>query len=71
MADSRIVAGDKIIVVDMENNAGLSYSNDPTAPYSGDMYDDLHPNVSGYEKMATTWFDDGLFKILPVAECGS
>ena len=70
MADSRIAAGDKIIVVDMENSAGLSYIEDPTAPYSGDMYDDLHPNVSGYEKMAATWFADGLVIILPVAEAG-
>ncbi len=68
-ADARIAAGDKIIVVNMENK--LIYSIDQTDPYSsGDMWDELHPNVSGYDKMATAWFDDGLFLILPVADAG-
>ena len=68
LADTRIAAGDKIIVVNMENK--LVYSIDQTAPYIGDMWDALHPNASGYDKMATTWFDDGLFLILPVADAG-
>ncbi len=68
LADTRITAGDKIVVVNMENK--LIYSIDQIAPYSGDMWDELHPNTSGYDKMATAWFDDGLFKILPVADAG-
>ncbi len=47
---------DRIAMVDMEDGAGLVYSIDTTPPYSGDMYDDLHPNVSGYRKMADAWF---------------
>jgi lysophospholipase L1-like esterase len=35
-------------IVDMENGAGLDYSLD--------MNDNLHPNDSGYEKMASLWF---------------
>ena len=68
LANTRIAAGDKIIVVNMENK--LVYSIDQTAPYSGDMWDDLHPNISGYDKMATTWFDEGLSLILPFADAG-
>ena len=42
---------DKIVMVDMEDGAGLDYSIDTTFPYNhGDMYDDLHPNDSGYDK---------------------
>lgn len=49
---------DKIEMVDMENGAGLDYEIDGSSPYDdGDMYDYLHPNVSGYEKMAQAWFD--------------
>jgi len=48
--------GDKIIVVDMENGAGIDYDND--------MYDNLHPNTTGYEKMADKWFFT-LEEILP------
>jgi len=47
MAQARIAAGDKIIIVDMEN--ALSYP--------ADMYDVVHPNDSGYRKMATVWFN--------------
>jgi len=49
-----MVAGrinDNLIVVDMENNAGLVYS---TAT-DGDLADYLHPNNVGYEKMASVW----------------
>lgn len=71
MANARIAIGDKLIVVDMENDAGLIYSEDTTFPYDGgDMYDHLHPNESGYAKMATTWFEDGLALILPIADAG-
>jgi VCBS repeat-containing protein len=57
MANSRISQGDKIILVDMQNDAGMIYSVDTTAPYTGDMYDELHPNASGYSKMAGEWFE--------------
>ena len=69
LANARIAAGDKIIIVNMENK--LVYSIDQIAPYSGDMWDSLHPNYRGYDKMATAWFDEGLSKILPVADAGT
>jgi lysophospholipase L1-like esterase len=47
MAQSRIAAGDDIIVVDMEH--ALSYLTD--------MYDYLHPNNTGYAKMADAWYN--------------
>ena len=43
----------KIVLVDMENGAGLNYSTSP----GGDMHDDLHPNASGYAKMADKWWE--------------
>ncbi|VGO21633.1 Multidomain esterase [Pontiella sulfatireligans] len=49
MAIARIASGDDIIVVDMENGAGIDYS-------SGDMADGLHPSPIGYDKMATNWY---------------
>jgi lysophospholipase L1-like esterase len=70
MVDAR--KGDNIIVVDMEHNAGLIYMIDQSSPYyGGDMYDRLHPNVSGYEKMAALWLADGLLTILPQADAGT
>ncbi len=48
MADARIFAGDDIIVVDMETDSGINYD-------SRDMADDLHPNDSGYAKIANIW----------------
>jgi uncharacterized repeat protein (TIGR01451 family) len=66
---------DKIIVVDMEDGAGIDYSQDTSEPYEdGDMIDNLHPNASGYEKMANVWLNGdssgslGLVDLLPV--CG-
>lgn len=53
MAQSRIVAGDYIVIVDMENNAGFTYS------YADDMANDgqgIHPNETGYSKMAAFWY---------------
>ena len=47
MAQSRIAAGDAIVVVDMEN--ALNYIND--------MADFVHPNDVGYAKMANVWFN--------------
>jgi len=50
MAERRISNGDKIRIIDMEHNAGLRYN-------SSDMADYIHPNNSGYAKMATLWFN--------------
>ena len=36
------------VLVDMENGAGINYSTD--------FIDNLHPNSSGYAKMASLWF---------------
>jgi len=47
VATKRISEGDDIIIVDMENSAGLN---------SGDYADDTHPNSTGYDKMANVWF---------------
>jgi hypothetical protein len=49
MANDRINAGDKIIIVDMECGADIDYSTD--------MIDFLHPNQSGYDKMGQKWFN--------------
>jgi lysophospholipase L1-like esterase len=58
-ADSLIALGRKIVVVDMENGAGINYSIDITLPYNdGDFSDETHPNESGYIKMANEWFDE-------------
>ncbi len=39
----------RIIMVNQETGAGIDYATD--------MYDNLHPNQSGYDKMAYKWFD--------------
>lgn len=49
MAQARIANGDDIIIVDMENGAGLDYT-------SADMEDPLHPSQTGYDKMAAHWY---------------
>jgi hypothetical protein len=41
-------ADKRIIMVDMENGAGIDYYTD--------MDDDLHPNHLGYDKMAVVWY---------------
>ena len=62
MASAR--SGDNIIIVDMENDAGIVYLYEPT----GDMFDDtvggIHPFETGYAKMANVWFS-ALEQILP------
>jgi lysophospholipase L1-like esterase len=47
MAATRMAAGDHLVVVDME----------PALAYPGDLADVVHPNTSGYGKMATVWFN--------------
>ncbi|MGV7224016.1 MAG: LamG-like jellyroll fold domain-containing protein [Nitrospinales bacterium] len=61
MADLRIADGDKIVMVDMEDGAGIDYT------IGVDMIDTIHPNESGYEKMADEWFFS-LENILPPDE---
>ncbi|UCG12260.1 MAG: hypothetical protein JSU72_17455, partial [Deltaproteobacteria bacterium] len=61
MAQQRINAGDKIIIVDIECGAGIDYRQAP----DGDMWDALHPYATGYTKMAAAWFDS-LVGFLPV-----
>ena len=64
-------SSDRIVLVDMENGAGIDYRRDTSKPYSsGDMYDNLHPNDSGDQKMAATWFADGFLETLPQADAG-
>jgi hypothetical protein len=60
MANARIGSGDQIVIVDMENDAGLVYQLQPT----GDMRDDIHTNQNGYNKMASLWFDN-ILTVLP------
>ena len=57
MAQNRIAAGYKIIVVDMES----------ALDYAVDMSDDgLHPNTAGYSKMAGVW-GNGLHSFMPAS----
>ena len=55
MAQSRIGSGDKIVIVDMEDGAGIDYHLSTDVP-PGDMADNSHPYDTGYEKMADVWF---------------
>jgi len=57
---------DKIILVDMQNGAGIDYDR---WDMGGNMYNDLHPYKTGYAKMADLWFS-GLMDILPEADAG-
>jgi hypothetical protein len=56
MAEARILAGDEIFIVDMEDGAGLDYDYYYKQP-PGDMFDSLHPYHTGYTKMASVWKD--------------
>lgn len=55
MAQARIIGGDDIIVVDMENGAGIDY-------VSSDMIG-FHPSQAGYDKMATNWYPSAVIAI--------
>jgi lysophospholipase L1-like esterase len=46
---------DRLIMVDMHDGAGISYGSGSPGP---DMWDNVHPNLSGYEKMAAKWLTD-------------
>jgi lysophospholipase L1-like esterase len=58
LAEDRIDAGDDIVIVDMQN----------ALTYPDDLNDNVHPNQSGYDKMAVTWFNH-LFGTIPPASC--
>ena len=65
--EPRKIAGvDKIVLVDMQNGAGINYDR---WNMGGDMWDELHPFQFGYEKMADLWFS-ALMEILPQANAG-
>ncbi|MCP5097285.1 MAG: hypothetical protein GY943_17195, partial [Chloroflexi bacterium] len=67
LVNDRIAAtGDNLILVDMENDAGLDYTQTPAFV---DFADELHPNDIGYAKMAAAWADK-LDNILP-APCST
>jgi len=68
MANARIAAGDDIVIVDMEDGAGLDYGLDTESPYDHDMYDNLHPNDRGYAKMADKWFEHLVQILVPVID---
>ncbi len=59
LAQARIAAGDRILVVDQE--PGLDYS-DTTTDFA--VGDDLHPTATGFAKMVSVWFD-GLNRFTP------
>ena len=46
MVEARILGGDDLVMVDMEN----------ALAYPDDLADTVHPNDNGYEVMADTWF---------------
>jgi hypothetical protein len=56
---------DKIVIVDMEAGADIDYRLQPV----GDMWDNLHPVETGYDKMADLWFT-GLMSIMSQANAG-
>jgi hypothetical protein len=63
MAEARITSGDKIIMVDMEDGAGLDYAIYPC----GDFVDHLHPHDIGYVKMSDVWYG-ALDAFMPMVE---
>jgi lysophospholipase L1-like esterase len=60
MAQTRINNGDRIVIVNQQTGAGLTYQLGTAdgSPSGPDMGDDLHPNQDGYEKMADKWKAD-------------
>jgi len=49
LVNKRILDGDDLVLIDMQHDAHLEYN-------SKDFQDPLHPNNSGYKKMAKLWF---------------
>ncbi len=62
----RQAGGDNILLVNMQNGAGINYDR---WDMGGDMWDDLHPFATGYAKMADLWYTR-LMEILPQANVG-
>ena len=62
----RQAGGDKIVLVDMQNGAGLNYNR---WDMGGDMWDDVHPFETGYTKMADLWYS-ALMGIFPQGDAG-
>ena len=60
MAQTRINNGDKIVIVNQQTGAGLTYQLGAAdgSPSGPDMVDNLHPNQDGYDKMADKWKAD-------------
>jgi lysophospholipase L1-like esterase len=60
MAQTRINNGDKIVIVNQQTGASLTYQLGAADGSSSgpDMGDNLHPNQDGYEKMADKWKAD-------------
>jgi len=54
MTKARQNTGDNIILVDQFAGAGIIYT---IGNSNSDMSDNLHPNTSGYAKMASIWFN--------------
>ena len=46
---------DRVILVDMRDGAGILYGSGSPGP---DMFDNVHPNLTGYNKMADKWKAD-------------
>ena len=58
MVNSRIIDGDLLTLVDMQDGAGFEYV------IGYDMVDYIHPLSLGYERMADVWFE-ALVNLLP------
>jgi lysophospholipase L1-like esterase len=49
LVQNRIANGDKLVLADMHCGAGINYYND--------MFELLHPNQTGYDKMGQLWYN--------------
>jgi lysophospholipase L1-like esterase len=61
MAQQRINNGDKIVIVDMENDAGFSYAY-ASPDFSQTDPEGLHPSAAGYSRMANLWYQNFIAK---------
>ncbi|MEJ8800599.1 Ig-like domain-containing protein [Pontibacter sp. H249] len=66
LAQKRQAAGDNLLLVNMQDGAGIDYR---WGDDGGDMQDHLHPAQRGYDKMAPVWFAelDKLLNVQPVS----
>lgn len=56
------VNGDDITYVNMEDDAGIVYD---LIAQGGDMWDNLHPFSTGYDKMANLWYPTLITRLTP------